>query len=148
MNDGLLVAIGAAIGVIIREFLTGATKLLDSYNKSSAERRAANFSEQSVIIDRQEKQIARLEAQIKEQQAAIEEIRDAHTDCREESAELRMYLSMLREDMIQAGLKPRDLPPSRHQHVDSDFVARTQATNVKLSEAADALVVTKKPEAS
>ena len=128
-----LVAVATAVGVVLGKLLDSGVRVLDAWYTNRGKARAAQFSEQSQIIDRQEKQIARLEAQIHEQQQAIEKIRDDHRECREESAELRLFVSLLREDMVRAGLQPRELPPPRPRaEVDPDFLSRQtgQTTNL------------------
>lgn len=126
-------AIGGLIGTAITAAAGGLVVVLNAWWRNRQQERATQFSEQGRIIDRQEKQIARLEAQVKEQQIAIEKIRDDHRECREESAELRMFVGLLREDMIRAKLQPRDMPPPRKREgeVDPDFIARSTGQTTK-----------------
>ena len=131
-----LVAVATAVGVVLGKLLDSGVRVLDAWYANRGKARAVQFGEQSVIIDRQEKQIARLEAQIHEQQEAIRLMQQEHSQCREESAQLRIWLAMLREDMIRGGLQPRDLPDlARYesQHgTDVGFVVRQteQSTNL------------------
>lgn len=111
VNDGQAWGwIGGAIGSAVTAFMGSLGYILSLWWKNKGQERAVQFSEQSRIIDRQEKQIARLEAQVKEQQETIEELRD--------------IVGMLREDMIRAGLNPRD--------TNADFIAKTTEQTTKL----------------
>ena len=129
-----LVAVATAVGVVLGKMLDGSVQVLNAWYSNRGKARAAQFSEQGQIIDRQEKQIARLESQIHEQQKAIETLRLEDLDCREEQGELRAILTLFHEDMTRAGLKPRDIPPPRKRGADADFVARqTEQTNQLLT---------------
>ena len=110
-----LVLLGGLFGSVVTAFFTGLTMVLRAWWKARGERQTTQFSEQSRIIDRQEKQIARLEAQVKEQQETIEE--------------LRKIVAMLREDMIRAGLNPGG--------TDADFMARQTEQSTKLLTSVD-----------
>jgi uncharacterized coiled-coil protein SlyX len=151
MNDmaigAIVTAIFGGIVLVIRELQKNYQEKLNLLHKNTREKQTAQFTEQGIIIDRQEKQIARLEAQILEQQKAISSIQKMHAECREASAEQRMYIILLYEyaKRLHAMVKrdhpdmepPPDLPPARKWHDEVNFMANTTEQNTKLAIAVD-----------
>lgn len=132
-----IVAVATAVGVVLGKLFDGGVSVINAWYSNRGQAKAAQFTEQGQIIDRQEKQIARLEAQIREQQEAIEKLRDEDLDCREEQGELRSILTLFHEDMTRAGLKPRDIPPPRKRGVNPDFLTRQTGQTNKLLTSVD-----------
>ena len=141
-------AVGAVAGSVVTALAGGAAVLLNALLKSRREEQVWRASEQGIILDRQEKQIARLESQAVEQQQVIAHIHDLHADCRAESAQLRLYLSMLFDyarrqyaALGKAGITtdpPPELPDVLRAHDDADFVTKTTAQNTALLAEVDA----------
>lgn len=158
MSEGLWVAVGGAVGAIIAALVAGVVAIINTWHKNNQETRASQFTEQSAIIDRQEKQISRLESQIVEQQKAITEIQKMHAECREAAAEQRMYLMLLFEYAKRLHMlvktdhpdmePPPDLPPARKWRDDVDFIAKSQAANTNLVVAIDAKMKSVQPGAA
>ena len=139
VTDGRWIALGTLLGSLLTGFVSGLVVLFNAVHKARQESRTRHFREQELILDRQEKQIARLEAQALEQQKVIAHIHDLHADCRSESAQLRLYLSVLLEYIRRqqkAGIltePPPDLPESLQVRPDdAEFAARTTAQNTIL----------------
>jgi uncharacterized coiled-coil protein SlyX len=136
-----------AAAAILTPIFAGVVVVLNALHKNAQERRATQFTEQGIIIDRQEKQIARLEAQITKQQEAIEEIGAAHGRCREETASLRMYLTMLHDyaqrqyaALLKVGIStepPPPLPPLREQPDQVEYVTKDTGQTTRLLTAVD-----------
>jgi hypothetical protein len=132
----------AGISALCTALIGGVIHLANTFHKNGQEKRAAQFNEQSRIIDRQEKQILRMDAQITELQKVIFTLQEEHTKCREETAELREYQRVLYEyykstqkALLKDNIKieePPAPPKPREQKVDVGFMVRdiTQSTQI------------------
>ena len=145
MNDATLITLGGAAGAVVTAVFAGIVLVINAWHKNAQEKRNTEFTEQGVIIDRQEKQIARLERQILDQQKAITAIQDQHTDCREESVKLRAVLSIMHAALQKAGIEVV-LPPELDAAIarqavselaGSEFMARETAQNTNLLASVD-----------
>jgi hypothetical protein len=137
-----------AVGALVTAIFGGVVVILNALHKNGQEKKAAQFTEQGLIIDRQEKQISRLDAQIQDLQKLLIMLQAEHARCREETAELRTYQSVLYEyaksqhmALKSAGITVVDLPappPIRsHKEVDVGFLVRSAQQNTELLKATD-----------
>lgn len=139
MND---MTLGTIIGAAITAVFTGIAMILNAIHKNRQESKTTQFTEQGVIIDRQEKQISRLEAQVLSQQSAIDIIQKQHGECREETAALRLYVTLLydyakrqHDSLCKAGIPsdaPPEMPKSWRQGDVVDFISRSTQQNTQL----------------